>query len=249
MGYSKTGSGPPPQVLSKPTLPSLADGEEQLPAFSVEDLADVQPGELDLLSTAVPDGLANPYGVVAGGWIVGSLAGDSYGDGAGPSGPLSPYAGANIDPNTNAPQGADANSYLGGPNADPYASAQSLQELWRGMGGNSPDTSQYLADNSGTVAPPGNQGANTANGQPISLGNGASMTVDSDGVAWITQADGQHYNMVPLPDGQGYFLDLNGASASKGAYYFNAIDIPPSPQQSPVTPTADSLTRSFRAGT
>jgi hypothetical protein len=212
----KKGYGPPPpQVVSKPTLPPLAYGEDEALAFSGEDLADVQPDELDLLSSTMPDGLANPYAAVQDGWIVGPQTADPYGN-AGAPGPLSPYAAANIDPNTNAPPAeAGTNNYLGGQNADPYAGAQSLQDLWRAMGGNSPDTSQYLA-------------SNTA----------ANVYVDSSGVAWVSDANGQlRHFAFEFPNGGGYYVTPSDPADG----YRVAPTDPPAPRALVFTENTDIL--------
>ncbi len=70
---SKTGSGPPPLPPDLPLAPTPSptdEGEALSVDSSTAALSDS--GADQLLSSAVPDGLSNPYDSPQGGWAVGS---------------------------------------------------------------------------------------------------------------------------------------------------------------------------------
>ena len=138
MGYSNEGGpqGIPGRVSISPTPPptpdeSLAIGASDASTSAMIDaldepfLTDIDSGADQLLSTAVPDGLSNPYSSAEGGWTIGPQEVDPYANAIGQSGPLSPYAGQDVDPYAGLPaDGANPNPYTGGQNVNPFEGSQ-----------------------------------------------------------------------------------------------------------------------------
>jgi hypothetical protein len=74
-----------------------------------------------LLSSAFPDGLPNPYDPVQGGWSAGGQPGDPYTGGTGAGAGSAFTGGPDADPYTSLPAGADGqNGFTGGSGIDPY---------------------------------------------------------------------------------------------------------------------------------
>jgi hypothetical protein len=167
----KNGFGPPPISPAPPASPissaptptpspaptGMEEGATLAPSdpstsalegtFDEPILTDIDSGAAQLLSTAFTNGFSDPFSSTQNGWIVGSQEVDPNTNAAGRSGPLSPYAGSDVDPYTNVPAAdANPNAYTGGQNVNPYEDFQSLDDLWSAYGGKSIDTSQYLAD-------------------------------------------------------------------------------------------------------
>jgi hypothetical protein len=160
---SKKGKGPPPQIVSKPTIPPQEGDDDSAQAPSaVADLSSADPSELDLLSSAMPDGLTDPYAPTQDGWIVAPQATDPYSGLVAQSGPLNPYAGSDIDPYTNLPpEDINSNAFTGGNNADPYGdflntelSANDTRDASQWSG---PSQTAFAADNSSSNASVGAQ--------------------------------------------------------------------------------------------
>jgi hypothetical protein len=103
-------------------------------------LTDIGSGAELLLSTALPDGLSDPFNPSQDGWIVGS-------PGAGTDesqNPTNPFVGQDVDPYTNLiADGINPNAYIGDQNVDPFSGIATSGVAGPGLG----DTSQMLASN------------------------------------------------------------------------------------------------------
>jgi hypothetical protein len=133
-----------------PTPTPPTDEDEELGSLdsSIAALSDSSADQL--LSTAVPDGLSNPFSSAQDGWSVGPQEVDPYTNVAGQSEPLTPYAALDVDPYTGMPaDGANPNTYTGGQTVDPFSG---FQDESFGGGGGAADTSQMLASE-GLITP------------------------------------------------------------------------------------------------
>jgi hypothetical protein len=135
---SPTPSAPTPISLPTPSAPTpislptpTGEGEALGPpdastsalsaALDESILTDIDSGAAQLLSTAAPDGLSDPFNSAQGGWIVGSQEVDPYTNVAVASGTLNPFVGQEVDPYTNvAADGANPNAFTGDQNVDPF---------------------------------------------------------------------------------------------------------------------------------
>jgi len=108
-------------------------------------LTDIESGADHLLSTAVPDGLSNPFSAAQGGWIAGSQPVDPYTNMTPANGPLGPFVGQDVDPYTSTTaKGTNPNAYTSGQDVNPFAV---LQNGALPTGAIPADTSQWLASN------------------------------------------------------------------------------------------------------
>jgi hypothetical protein len=88
-------------------------------------LTDIESGASQLLSTAAPDGLSNPFSSAQGGWIIGSQEVDPYTNVASASGTPNPFVGRDVDPYTNVPaESTNPNPFTGSQDVDPYGGVQ-----------------------------------------------------------------------------------------------------------------------------
>jgi hypothetical protein len=112
-------------------------------------LTGMDSGAAQLLSSAVPDGLSNPYSSAQDGWTNDPREVDSYANTAGPSGPLSPYAGSDVDPYTNLPAAAatNPNAFTAGQNVNPYEDFQNAAS----SAATPTDASQWTGSNGSAV--------------------------------------------------------------------------------------------------
>lgn len=157
-GIDGGSSGSPPTTDTTPTLtdegeglgPSDASKTAQSDALAEPVLLDMDSGAAQLLSTAVPDGLSNPYSSAQGGWTNDPQEVESYANAAGPSGPLSPYVGSDVDPYTSLPAAAatNPNAFTDGQNVNPYEDFQNAAS----SAGIPTDASQWSGFNGSAMA-------------------------------------------------------------------------------------------------
>jgi hypothetical protein len=130
------------------------------------------PGVDYLLSTAFPNGPSNPYAPAQGGWTVGPQAVEPYTNVAGQSGPLSPYAGSDVNPYTNSPaDGNNPNAFTGGQTVNPFTG---FEDASLTSGGGAPDTSQLGSselEDSWKVASSAEQSQRLASNAPTTAGD------------------------------------------------------------------------------
>lgn len=135
------------ESLPTPTPTPTDEGKALAPPDVSTDepiLTDIDSGADQLLSTAFPHGLSDPYSSAQGGWIVGSQEVDPFTNVAAASGTLYPFAGQEVDPFTNeAADGINPNAYTGNQNDNPFTSFQNAVP----PGAIPADTSQMLASN------------------------------------------------------------------------------------------------------
>jgi len=137
---SPVGLEPEPASVPTPTPDPDDEGEDEVPGPSdasavafvaaLDEAGDAQDEQLvtdsesgadQLLSTAFPDGLPDPFSPAEGGWTSGGQDVDAYTGAAASGGPLSPYAGLDADPYTAvAGSDANANAFTGGQDVDPF---------------------------------------------------------------------------------------------------------------------------------
>jgi hypothetical protein len=127
MGYSSPAS---PESPAGPTSP---EGPQTSPAGPLDE-TEVVTGADQLLSTAVSNGLSDPFDPAEGGWIASSLAVDPYTGVAAGDGGVDPFTGGQaVDPYGGAPAGNDnSNAYTGGQNVDPASGAQNSDGITGG---------------------------------------------------------------------------------------------------------------------
>jgi hypothetical protein len=116
MGYSS------PASPESPAGPVSPEGPQTSPGGLVDE-TEVVTGADQLLSTAVSNGLSDPFDPAQGGWVAASLTVDPYsGLAAGKDG-VDPFSGGlAIDPYAGAPAGNDnPNAYTGGQNVEPVS--------------------------------------------------------------------------------------------------------------------------------
>ena len=92
------------------------------PGFLDEsDLTDFVTGEDQLLSSAIPNGLSDPFSTAEGGWIASAPTTDPYTGDVVSGEEGNAFAGnENIDPFTGGAGGENANAFTGGQNVDPF---------------------------------------------------------------------------------------------------------------------------------
>ncbi len=81
----------------------------------------VESGGAQLLSTAAPDGLSDPFGSAQAGWATGPQQVDPYTNVAAAGGTVNPFVGQDVDPYTNTPaSGPNSNAFTGGQDVNPF---------------------------------------------------------------------------------------------------------------------------------
>ena len=136
MSFSTTTSGPspsPPPEVSPPVpvspAPTTDPGDRFGPPNASTDalsdianepiLTNMASGAGQLLSTAMADGLSNPYGAAQGGWENGTPLANPYTNLADRGANLQSFVGRNVDAFTNASDGSNPNGYTGSDNVTP----------------------------------------------------------------------------------------------------------------------------------
>jgi hypothetical protein len=138
----------------------------------------MESGAAQLLSTAMSDGLSDPFDSANGGWIVGWQEVDPYTNGAWGSELSNPFIGRDVNPYTDVPpEGANPNAFTGGQDVNPFSGFQNTA-----FSGVAPiDTSQMLASNGPIVT---NDATSSSRYAPASILSGQTpidtVTIDGD---------------------------------------------------------------------
>ena len=145
MSFSSTASGPSPSPSTSPfsNSPPLPDAPapgqegsefgpdnpstEALSDISVDSIfTDIWAGGLQFLSTAVQDGVSDPFTTMQGGWNVAPSTMDPYTGNTSATGDVDAFLGKVLDAFTNAsPVDANPNYFTGGKDIDAFAPFQS----------------------------------------------------------------------------------------------------------------------------
>jgi hypothetical protein len=199
-------------------------------------LTDIDSGADQLLSTAVADGLSDPFGTAQGGWISGPQDVDPF---TCASSTADPFVGSDVNSYTNAAaDDANPNAYAGGQNVEPFGGAQD---------------SVAAADGSGA--------ATAATASPILAFGVEASAVDNAGSTWVGYVYDSNGNVIAaqFQDSQGtisyyWFDNLDSPPPAAVSHYFPPMDFPgptvqpapqvsvtPAPTPSPTPPPAPSL--------
>ncbi len=205
---------PPPEPTPTPTpLPDETESA-QLPPDEPAQVVD-ETGAGQLLSTAAPDGVPDPFSTAREGWDFGVPAGDPY---TGTIGPSDPYLGeAASDPYTGVPPvDHNFNPYVDDRSTNPFTGEPAAPS--------SKDTSQWLASNDPNAVP-------TSTKQPVE----SWRYVDENGVTWIQHYDYDQRRIVselaPGPVIDGPTISISPQSS-----------LPPPPPKAPMTAPAPQST-------
>jgi hypothetical protein len=179
-------------------------------------LTDIESGADLLLSTAVPDGLPDPYSPAQDGWTTGAQDIDPSTSAPAASGSPNPFTGQDVDSYTNtAAGGANPNAYAGGQDINPYTAVQ--------------DTGPYVLISFGV------------NSSVFADVTWTGFFTDNNGVTWnqFTDSDGNVSYAPAGNDSNHVFapLDLTEPSLPPPGTPLPA-DFVPEPAQTPPAPAA-----------
>jgi hypothetical protein len=229
-----TGSGPGTPISISPATPTPSpaptaedpalnrpDPSTAAREATVDDenvLIAIESGAGQLLSTAFPDGLSDPFSSAQNGWITASPAGDPYGGAAAADGSLYAFVGQNVDFYTGvAPAGNNSNGYTGDQNVEPFTGNsptdlltwfEKFEDQWSTGGGATLDTSQMQA----TAAPvnSGNAGldktidevldrySGSASDAPSPFNNGAGQVLTE--IPWFSSSPQIAVSVTVVPE-------------------------------------------------
>jgi len=257
---TKKSAGPPPQLppLFDPDTPTPAPPTVEGAALGPPDaatsalsaaldepiLTDADSGATQLLSSAVPNGLSDPFGSAEAGWFVGSKDVGPYNDITAARGALNSFTGQDLNPYTNvAADGANPNAFTGDQNVNPFTGVQATPSAGTATldasqmpasNGASPETGAVLVD---TSQLPGSTGST-----PVGVSSSApgARYVSNDVLSGETPIDQipvdghntAHYQL--MIDGvtyDGYFSDA-------GSHHDQVLLIPSSSPSPTATPPA-----------
>jgi len=186
MGYSS------PETPGSPESP---EGPPQTSPGGPLDETEIVSGADQLLSSAVPGGLSDPFDPAQGGWVASSQSVDPYTGMAGGRDTLNAFTGVqNVDPFTGVTAENDnPNFYTGDQNVDPFSGVQNA-ESFTGGGGNLLNSPNLLASNGPIVA--NVSGSNDAPaGIPSEITSKGTTYHDGKLVGWdVVTIDGVQYN-------------------------------------------------------
>lgn len=123
-------------------------------AFDEPVLTDIESGAAQLLSTAFPDGVSDPFATAQDGWVIGTLPSDPYsGIPTGNDG-LYPYTGSNTTSfSVSDPVADNYNNYIGGNDVNPsdFQNVSYTTGSSNGAGGDPNVPNQIIYDNNGNA--------------------------------------------------------------------------------------------------